>query len=582
MRVGSAHSVRVSRQALSLLAVLLVAKGLVLALAGLTPTWTSPAVFFWQDGAVVLVWACVDLLTARARISWIAYGLAVAYVAINVPVTTILGSPLTGPMLHAARGALSDSVTHYLTPANLLLIAAVGVTGGVAPRLISRDVMVPRWGAMILVVSVAAAAAVTPSYDTRGLERNALTTLVRWPRIAVAAAPTASWRDSLNVSEAPTETASSSADLSTLRGAARGMNVVVVILESAGAQYLGAYGAAPDPMPVLGGLAASSLVFDAAYAVYPESVKGLYATLCGRSPQFGVSLETMIETGQALCEPPAQALGAAGYATALFHSGRFGYLGMDALLATQRFDVLEDAGAIGGRVQSSFGVDEASTVRRLLAWTARSHAQPFFAVYMPAAGHHPYAANVPGPFPVGSDLDRYRNALHECDQALGALIDGLREQGTLDRTMVVIFGDHGEAFGQHPGNVGHTLFIHDENVRVPFIIRIPGVTSGRRVASPVSLLDAAPTVLDLVGLPVPQTTEGRSLLEPGARIAPFFADYSLGWLGLRDGCWKYQLNLNASRSSLFDVCRDPSETRDLAAGHQARVADYRARLTGWR
>ena len=256
---------------------------------------------------------------------------------------------------------------------------------------------------------------------------------------------------------------------------------------------------------------------------------------------------------------------------------------MDSVIAGRGFDVLEDAGAIGGHVQSSFGVDEPATVARLLGWIdAGRRDQPFFAAYLPVAGHHPYTTVAPGPFPNDSDLDRYRNALHEADAALGALMAGLRQRRLDDRTVVVVFGDHGEAFDQHPGNVGHTMFIDDENVRVPYVVAVPGVTTGPiRVSGPVSLVDTAPTLLDLLGLPASGQQQGTSWLRPGARMALFFTDYSLGWLGLRDGCWKFQFEVEAARSKLFDVCRDPDEQVNRAAEEPARVHAYRQRVTQW-
>src|SRR4029078_8596656 len=120
------------------------------------------------------------------------------------------------------------------------------------------------------------------------------------------------------------------------------------------------------------------------------------------------------------------------------------------------------AAAIGGRQRSSFGVDEPSTVARLLAWIdSVGPRQPFFAAYPPVAGHHPYAAREPGPFAGTSEGGQYLNALHEGDEAFGALLAGLKERRLDERTLFVILGDHGEAFGQHDGNVGHTQFIYD-------------------------------------------------------------------------------------------------------------------------
>ncbi len=95
-----------------------------------------------------------------------------------------------------------------------------------------------------------------------------------------------------------------------------------------------------------------------------------------------------------------EVLAEAGYRTAMFHSGRFGYLGMEAIIHNRGYQTLEDAGDIGGNHESSFGVDEPATVARMLAWIdALPSRQRFFLTYLPIAGHHPYETPERGPFP---------------------------------------------------------------------------------------------------------------------------------------------------------------------------------------
>ena len=360
----------------------------------------------------------------------------------------------------------------------------------------------------------------------------------------------------------------------------KGRNVILVILESTGARHLGAYGGIPDPTPNLTALARRSIVFERAYAVYPESIKGLFATLCSKYPGFDTPPDTY--AGVACASLPGT-LAAAGYRTALFHSGRFVYLGMPAVIDHRGFDLLEDAGTIGGQVNSSFGVDDASTVKRALQWIGSlGKGERFFLTYLPVAGHNPYEVSRPGPFDGKDDFTHYMNALHEGDEALGDLLAGLRALGIEDKTLVIVTGDHGEAFGEHPGNFAHTMFIDEENVRVPYVIAAPGVIdAGRRVQRVASAIDTAPTILDLVGQPAQALHQGTSLLRPESRMALFFTDYSIGWLGLADGCWKYLFDMDAGRSRLFDVCADPGESRDRAEEFPDRVTHYRTRLREW-
>jgi len=146
----------------------------------------------------------------------------------------------------------------------------------------------------------------------------------------------------------------------------------------------------------------------------------------------------------------------------------------------------------------------------------------------------------------------------------------------------VIFGDHGEAFGQHDGNYGHTFQIFDENVRVPFIIAAPGlITMQQRSTHVVSLIDTAPTLVDAIGAPAPELYQGRSMFDGSSRMAFFFTDYSLELLGLRDGRFKTIYELGSGRARLFDVERDPRETADLSGQHAARTEWYARDLRRW-
>jgi arylsulfatase A-like enzyme len=158
----------------------------------------------------------------------------------------------------------------------------------------------------------------------------------------------------------------------------------------------------------------------------------------------------------------------------------------------------------------------------------------------------------------------------------------LRQRGLLEKTLLVIFGDHGEAFGQHPGNYGHTLFIHDENVRVPLIMAAPGLFKEPiRVTRVASLIDVAPTILDLLGISRPVEYQGHSLLDDRSQMALFATDYSLGFLGLRDGRWKLIHELESGQSRLFDLSADPDERYDLTDLYPQRVALYRDHLLNW-
>jgi arylsulfatase A-like enzyme len=369
-------------------------------------------------------------------------------------------------------------------------------------------------------------------------------------------------------------------DLGRFRGAAHGFNIVMIGLESTAAQYLSLYGGKPEVMANLSALARRSLVFENAYAVYPESIKGLYSVLCSTSPAFNSQPEEYANLG---CRSVASVLGEAGYRSALFHSGRFGYLGMESIIRRRGYQALEDAGDIGGSYNSSFGVGEPATVARILAWIdTLPHGQHFFITYLPIAGHHPYATPERGPFTGSAEIDQYRNALHYGDVSLGALVEGLRARGLDGNTVWVIYGDHGEAFHQHVGNYGHTFLLYEENIHVPFLIAAPGLMSEQeRVRKVVSLVDIAPTILDLMGIAPPKNYQGCTILDSVPRMALFFADYSLGLLGLRDGRWKFVYEIGSGKTQLFDLEHDPRELSSKSTDQAARTSWYAQVVRGW-
>jgi hypothetical protein len=560
----------------SLLCVLLLAKSAMLLGREVPLSPWTPLAYVWQDLLLVLLFAPLDALTRRwSWVGWTVYGALVLYAGVNVPIARVLSTPLTYPMFRAAGPALGDSVTHHATAANLGLLAMVVVAGAFLPLLFRR--IRPRQvalGAAVALPIVVVGPFATAQVETLGLHRNAIVAVVvsAFPRLAAA-------------TDAPPQTEplgkpTAAMELSRYRGAAAGRSVILIILESAAATYLRPYGAAQDPMPNLTRLAGKGMLFENAYAVYPESIKGLFALLCARYP----AMDTEPEQYEAIKTPSlAAVLRKQGYRTALFHSGRFRYLGMESIIRDRGYDVLEDAGHIGGNHNSSFGIDEPSTVRRLLGWLdSQPRGQLFFITYLPVAGHHPYETPEPGPFPDHEEIDRYRNAQHYADASIGALLAGLRERGLEEQTLVVVIGDHGQAFGQHPGNFGHTLFIYEENIRVPFIIAAAGVLDGPvRVMRMASQVDLAPTVLDLLGLKAPEDYQGRSLLGERDETALFFTDYSLGLLGLRDGSWKFIHEVRGGRSKLYDLAADPAERHSIAEQHPQQVARYRDYLLRW-
>lgn len=562
----------------ALIAALFVARAAVLLARPLDWSGELLLASFGQDALVAFVFLCAEAGVSRWRVGrrmiTILLWIVVAYVAVNVAVARVLPTPLTWPMVRAAGAPIADSIRLYATWSAALSIALVVLAAFIVLRLsvhTSRRWRAPAAAGLLFIGAGGLWAGAR--LDTWGLHRNAIVTLVASAFPAVPANPAdGDWRSSAEHSSA--------VDLSALSGIAAGRNVIVIGLESVGAHYLKMFGASENVMRRLDALASHAVVFDRAYAVSPDSIRSLYSVLCSRYPAFDTPVDAYA-TGP--CETLPAKLRAKGYHTALFHSGRFGYLGMTGIVRDRGFDTLEDAGHIGGNHESSFGVDETSTVARVLSWIDALPAAGRFALtYMPVAGHHPYVFSGTGAFGAATDFTRYQSALHEGDVAIGTLIDGLKARGLFEKTMFVVYGDHGQAFGQHPGNVGHTFYLYEENVRVPFLIAIPGpFEHQRRSDIAASLVDVSPTALDLLGLGGAQGQQGQSALVGNQRMALFFTDYGASLVGLRDGPWKFIHDLGSHQSRLFHLGEDPRELADRSAEQPARVNAYVDRLRKW-
>ncbi len=116
----------------------------------------------------------------------------------------------------------------------------------------------------------------------------------------------------------------------------------------------------------------------------------------------------------------------------------------------------------------------------------------------------------------------YDAEIHWVDAHVGRILQRVADLGLEDDTLVVVTADHGDEFFDH-GSIGHRSTVWPELCRVPLVIRVPGGAAGRRVPEMVSLVDVAPTLLELCGLPPLPEAEGRSLapfLEPTMEAPP--------------------------------------------------------------
>jgi arylsulfatase A-like enzyme len=178
------------------------------------------------------------------------------------------------------------------------------------------------------------------------------------------------------------------------------------------------------------------------------------------------------------------------------------------------------------------------------------------------------------------DLGRYLNVLHETDRQIGRLFAALRHAKLDEDTLVVIVGDHGEAFGAPHEAYGHGTALYEENVHVPMIIWSPRLfPHGGRSPIIGSHVDVNHTITDILGVPPAPSWQGRSLFDPERRPrAYFFVANDNYQLGVREDGWKYILDATNGHEELYDLRSDPEEQRNRSAEHPDICRRLRQRL----
>jgi arylsulfatase A-like enzyme len=379
-------------------------------------------------------------------------------------------------------------------------------------------------------------------------------------------------------------------------------NVILIIIDTLRQDHLGYCGYERSTSPNIDRLAASSLRFTNAYSQAPWTTPSVGSLLTSRYP---TSLGIMKRESPLPQEVPtlAEMLRDAGYQTGAVISNR---------MCSQRWSFDQgfedfDESTIEGYPHGS----SAAVTERAIELVERYQDGPFFLwvhYFDPHFGYrqheeHLFTGDQPYQGWIRPDtlmkainerldeldaddlnhlVDSYDSEIAYTDHHLGRLLDRLRELALLDSSMIIFTADHGEEFLDH-GGLSHGPTLYQEVVKVPLLIKVPGVPPGE-IREPVSLLDLVPTVLDWLGLASTEL-EGRSLLaaeaagheEPPRAVLTERAKHKQPW-AIIDGELKYIMGRRAGTGELYDLSVDPGEQSNIAGQHPQLVARLEARL----
>ena len=389
-----------------------------------------------------------------------------------------------------------------------------------------------------------------------------------------------------------------------------GPSAVFVVLDAAGARYFGCYGNALPATPRIDAFAARATVFERAYAQAAWTLPSVSSFMTGRYPPIR---NTNIRVGGADLLAPV--LQRAGLRTAAFSESP--YVTRDFGLATgfdefREYFPYETLRRSPGRFERR---DSGATVDAALAWVREQRGQRFFVYVHLLAPHAPY----PAPPPFGGRFDpdyagsvegqpgtltaindgkleigardlahlrlQYQENLASGDHQVGRLLDGLERLGVLDRAVVLVTSDHGEAFREH-GEMLHNTTVYEEMVHVPLVVRFPSPARlPGRFSGVVELRSIFPTLCEALGVASCPKSLAPSLFERvrEARERPGLArTWALGPKGVFAALITQQHKLIVRAPSeplaLYDLAKDPGETTDLRAARPELVEQARRSL----
>ncbi len=302
--------------------------------------------------------------------------------------------------------------------------------------------------------------------------------------------------------------------------AERDLNVVLIFQESSYNRYLSLFGGREETQPLLSKYKDRMELFPNFFSSFAASMWARFAAFTGLYPVRDLKYFT---AQRVPVKSVFEVLHQNGYDCSLFYSSFFDYTGFRDFLARRGLDEMYDADTMPGERKTpgvSWGLKEEETAGAIREQIKNYAAQKkkFFLTYVPAAPHNPFDGT-PDQFrkyklvKVGDYTPSYLNELLYMDWVITSILDELKDTGMLDNTLVVITDDHGELLGENEGPIGHGWAVTPELANVPLIIIDPdkrGYHINDTVGSQVDLL---PTILDLLGIPVPadQLYQGQSL-----------------------------------------------------------------------
>lgn len=352
--------------------------------------------------------------------------------------------------------------------------------------------------------------------------------------------------------------------------------VVLISIDTLRADRLPAYGWTRVATPAIDRIARDGIVYENAYSHYPLTLPSHVSILTGLlPPEHGVrdNAGYRLDAGKFPSLPVR--FREAGYATGAFVSA---YVLRQETGLGVGFDRYEDAISIEPGASLDSGQRSGLETTRLARdWLREQKGRSFFLFLHLYEPHAPYTP--PAPFDSVYS-DPYDGEVAAADAAVGALLAELDALGLYDRSILAVLSDHGEGLGDH-GEQQHGVFLYRSTMHVPLLLKLPGNRrKGEREKHPVGLQDVAPTLARLAGLEFEGGPQSRFLLERDPRALAsrviyaetYYPRIHYGWSDLQAAYESRFALIDAPEPELYDLDRDPGQTRNVLAEHRRDYA----------
>ncbi len=362
------------------------------------------------------------------------------------------------------------------------------------------------------------------------------------------------------------------------------LNVLLVTLDTTRADRIGVYGYSKAKTPNLDSLALNGVRFSNAYCQVPLTLPSHTSILTGTYPIY----HHVHNNGFYYLSPDlltlAEILKERGFKTAAFVSSftvdsRFGI--------DQGFDFYDDKLSEEEMLKTFRSERKAERVYDSFSqWINENYRSKFFCWVHFFDPHMPY--NPPSPYKEEFPSNPYDGEIAYMDFYIGEVIEKLKEKNMLEKTLIILAGDHGEAFGEK-GEVDHGLFLYNSTMKVPLIFYAENyLPRGRVVNYSVRLIDIMPSILEMLRTKIPEENQGVSLIpfiegrekeDLPSYIETVSPRENYGWAelaGLIDEGWKY---IQAPKSELYNLRADPEEENNVANNEKKIANSMKEKLT---